>query len=215
MSAPKPDPRIGALVEELLPVRRPPSDFGSLTGWVVASWVTVVGLVLAAGPLREAALTELLTSPRFLVECLLGAALGIVAMAAALQLGVPGRRSLTRAALPACLLAGAFAAAIGYGLLDPPAAPSMAGKRAHCSAETLLFALPSLVLGLWLLRRRAALERIWTAALVALAAASIPALMMQIACMREPLHALGFHLVPAMLLTLATAALGRRFLRRV
>jgi hypothetical protein len=100
-----------------------------------------------------------------------------------------------------------------YGLVSPAMDPSQAGHRSNCFAETLIFALPPLAFGLVLLRRRAVLEPGLAAGLAAVAAASLPALTMQLACMYDPLHTLAMHLSPLLILGAAAAASGPLLLR--
>jgi len=66
-----------------------------------------------------------------------------------------------------------------------------------------------------MLRRRAALQTMWTGALAGLAAAAVPALMMEFACMYEPAHILTMHLSPIPVITVGAALLGARLLPRI
>lgn len=207
------DPLIDALVDDLAPVRRPPGDAASLALWLAVSWTVVLGATLAAGPLRPGALDQLVTTPRFLLECLAGAAAGVLAMAAALRLATPGRSRPRRAAAPALGLAALWVAQIAVGWSWPSLEVSTLGKRPHCFVEILAYSVPPLLLGLWLLRRRLALERFATAALLAGASASLPALLMQLACRYEPTHGLLYHLGP-LLLVAAFGSLAGRLLPR-
>jgi hypothetical protein len=69
----------------------------------------------------------------------------------------------------------------------------MLGKREHCFWQTLLFSLPSFAALLWLVR---GLMPLWPRATAAAAAAAI---LMQLACMYDPLHALSHHLTPVLI----------------
>jgi len=209
------EPLIDQLVEELEPVSSPPSIGASLLAWGLASWATVAILIQQSGPLRGDALEQLFTAPRFLLECLLGASLGLVAMAGALQMATPGRGRSTRLMLPGLILLGSWLAADLYGLVSPAIASSTFGHRDHCFFQVLLFSLPPLALGLLLLRRRAALEPGLAAGMAAVAAASLPGLAMQLACMYDPLHTLAMHLSPLLLLGALGAFAGRSALGRV
>jgi hypothetical protein len=208
------EPLIDQLVDELEPVSRPPSIGASVLGWGLASWAMVVVLVKLTGPLRGGALEQLFAEPRFLFECLIGASLGLVAMAGALGIATPGRGKSAHLMRPGMILLGGWVAAYLYGLVSPALAPSEAGHRSYCFAETLLFALPPLALALVLLRRRAALEPGLASGLAAVAAASLPALAMQLACMYDPIHTLSMHLPPVIVLGATAALLGRPLLGR-
>ncbi len=209
------EPLIDQLVDELAAVSPPPTIGASVLAWSLASWAAVAILILATGSLRSGAFEQLFTTPRFLFECLVGASVGLVAMAGALGIATPGRGRSARLMLPGLLLVGAWVAAYLYGLGSPALLASNSGQRDHCFAEILLFSLPPLALGLLLLRRRAALEAGLAAGLAAVAAASLPALAMQVACMYGPMHTLTMHLTPLLLIGAAGAALGSTFLRRI
>jgi len=210
-----PDPIVDRLVEDLEPVSRPPSTLASIALWGLASWALVALLIGTTGSLRPDALTQLGSVPRYLFECGLGVGVGMVAIAAALRLATPGAGRPLRVAAPVLLLIAAWVAAYVYGLWQPALEATMAGKRPRCFVETLLFSLPPLALGLVLLRRRAALEPARAAALAAVAAASLPAVAMQVACMYDPSHALRLHLTPLLVLGAAGALLGRLLLRKI
>jgi hypothetical protein len=79
----------------------------------------------------------------------------------------------------------------------------------------LLFAAAPFVAAFSVARRAAPLERAWTGLLAGLAAGALPALAMELGCMRDPLHALTAHLAPALAVTAAGALLGRLLLRRI
>lgn len=208
-------PLIDELVDELEPARRPLSIAASLAIWGVASWAIVSLLVLWSGPLRPGALEQLGASPRFALECGLGVALGLVAMAGALRSATPGRGRAAQLALPALLLLGAWVGAGLLGLASPAIAPAGLGHREHCLQQVLMMSAAPLLLGLFLLRQRAALAPGPSAGLAALAAASLPALAMQLACMYEPLHALQLHLSPMLVLGGVGLLLGRAFLQKI
>ncbi len=209
------DPLIDRLADDLEPVSPPAPTAAVFAGWLALAWTGVVALTLATGPLRPGAFGQLAASPRFLAECGLGLLAGTLALAAALRLAVPGVTSPRRAA-PLAL--GAFAAWLAlhlYGLAEPALAPSMAGKREHCFLESLLYAVPALGLGVFVLRRHVVLDRAWTAGLLGAAAATPPAVLMQIACMYDPGHVVTHHLSAVPLVGAAAVLLARRILRSV
>ena len=91
----------------------------------------------------------------------------------------------------------------------------MLGKRETCAREVLILAAPPLVVALWLVRRAAPLARVWTGALAGAAAAAVPGLIMQLACMYEPAHILTYHLAPIAVAAFLGALLGPLALRRL
>jgi hypothetical protein len=84
------------------------------------------------------------------------------------------------------------------GFWFPALDTGMSGKRPHCNLETILYALPPLLLGLWQVRRLYPLRPVQTALAVGLAAGLFGAWYMQLACMYEPAHGLVLHLLPGL-----------------
>jgi len=177
----------------------------------------LLALTLATGPLRAGVASELATPP-FLLECVAGA--GAVALAAwtGMALAVPGRVRVRPWTAAVALAVGAWLAGLGAmaaGWLPPALEPSMAGKRDACAIEAVVFALPSLALGLALAARRMPLARARTGAVIGFAAGGVPAWLMQLACMYEPGHAALFHVGPAVAMAALGALAGRRVFRRL
>jgi len=206
---------IRELSDELGPAPRLRGPLRLALLWWIGAWILVVAATLAVQPLRPGFADQLLTSPRFAAEILLGISAGALAIGTAFALGIPGWGSSRRRIALALGLLALWAGSHFYDLLEPALEPSMLGKRAACFAEVLLYGLPLLFAGLLLLRRLAPLER-WSAGFVTGAAAgAIPALLMQLACMYIPSHILLFHLAPALALALVGSLAGRLVLRRI
>ncbi len=205
---------IDELVGALVPVRPPPRSPWLAAGWLAFAGLTATAATLWLGSLRPGALGDLLVSPRFALEALAGLATALAAALAAAALARPRAASWRLVGPPLAALA-VWLALVGYGLVDPALAPSMLGKRPYCVIETLVYAALPLLLGLAVARRLASLERGWCGALLALAAASIPALLMHFACMAEPAHVLRLHLAPMVALALLGIPLGRLALPRL
>jgi hypothetical protein len=206
---------IRELSEELAPAPRLRGPLQLALLWWIGAWIFVVAATLAVQPMRPGFADQLLASPRFAAETLLGIAAGAFAIRAAFAVGIPGSGpTRRRIALPLALLA-LWASTYFYGLADPALDPSMLGKRALCFAEVLIYGLPILAAGLLLLRRLAPLDR-WSAGLVTGAAAgAIPGLLMQLACLYIPSHILTYHVAPALALALVGSLAGRLLLRRI
>jgi len=91
-----------------------------------------------------------------------------------------------------------FLASVAAGVLGHPAVePSMAGKRETCIWEALLISLPPLIGAIVLIRRRFPLEPIQSAGPLAGATMVIPATLMHVACMYDPVHIFLSHILPA------------------
>lgn len=206
---------IEQLTENLAPVKPPRAVAESASLWLLISWAIVLTLTLATGPLRPDAFGQLLDHPRYALEAALGFVLAAVAIHGALALGVPGAGSPPGRLGPALALGALWVGAFAYGIVDPAVEPSMLGKRPHCTVETFAYSIAPLLIGIAALRRRAALLRGWSSALVGAAGAAIPALTMQFACMYDPAHILWNHLAPVAAMAAIGSLLGRLLLRRI
>jgi hypothetical protein len=183
--------------------------------WLGAGAAFVAAATLAAGPLRPGALRQIVSEPGFGLALLLGAGASAAAIRGLLRLRIPGLATGGRGAAPALALLFTW---LGLNLLawlaGPPPASTL-GARPACWLQVVLFALPPLAGALFVARRAAPLERAWTGLLAGLAAGALSALAMELACMRDPLHALAAHLSPSLFVALAGALLGRLVLRPV
>lgn len=210
------DKLIASLSSGLAPVRPPMRAEITALLWLLASAGFVIGITYWFGPIRANALHQLATQPRFLLETLFGfGAIGFTALMA-FRTAIPGAASRMGVLFGLGLLA-LWLANYAVGLVYPALEPSMLGKRDHCFSETLMFALAPAGLALLLGRRFYPLRPVYSTALFCLAAAMLPALYMQLACMYEPAHILQMHILPALLVTLAGTACAwgwARFKRR-
>jgi len=196
---------IQQLATDLQPVRLPlpPGRVGVL--WWIGTWIFVAVVALLVAPLRPGSITELATHGQFFLESLIGfVAAGCLAVFV-FRDSVPanGRRSALALGL---ILLAIWMLAYVVGLEYPAVEPSMVGKRTHCFIETLIYAVPPALAGIWLCRRYYPLAPLRTTALVTLVAAAVPALLMQVACMYEPAHILGYHILPIPLIVAAMTA---------
>jgi len=209
------DEWIAALVRELQPVRPAlaPSSFAIV--WLAGSWLLTVAVIAAGGPMRPGWFAQLSEHPRLQLEFLLGLGAGAVAILGVGQLSIPSPRHIPARAAPALVVFTAWTATYLWGLWDPAVPPSMAGKRAHCWVEIFVWAAPLAITGLWLARRGAPLARTWTGALLGAAAASIPAVWMQVACMYDAAHILVYHLAPIGGVAILGAVMGPLVLQRI
>lgn len=175
--------------------------------WLLVSAMVVLGLLLLADPLRPGAGEQLLNVPRFLLEMILGFVAIIAIGMVAVRLAVP-------AGVNAGLIVFAGVAVILWlsnyviGLAFPTMELGMLGKREYCLWETLIYALPTMAMGFWLIQRGYVIN--WTLAGLAtgLVAGFIPAHLMQIACMYNAEHILLSHISPAFLVALLGALAG-------
>ncbi len=210
-----PHDTIDALASRLQPVWRPGDLLVRLALWITCSFAIAIASTVATGPVRPGTGAALAGSPQLLLECAIG--LGGVGLSgwAALSLGIPGLATRSRRvglALGGCAL---WVAAIAVGFVAPALEPSMAGKRESCELQVLLFSIPPLLLGLLLLRGLATFDRAGPGALLGIAAGTCPALLMQLACMYDPSHAMSHHVAPILGVAALGAMLGPLLLRRI
>jgi len=203
------------LAGDLKPVRRPGSTALSLLSWCVIAGLYSVAIVLVTGRLRDNSLAELLDAPAYTLEFLV--AMGVIGLfaRAALRTAIPDDRTWLRSMIAPLLALGAWLALIAWGLaVESAIPPSTLGKRAHCFLEAVFFGVPSFALLLWYARGLLPLRPRVTAGLAGAAAAALPAMLMQLACMYEPLHTLIYHLSPIGIFALLGVLIGPKVLAR-
>lgn len=202
------------LSSDLAPVS-PPGNINRLAiSWFLLSAVYVVGITHLIGPIRPGAFSQLAAEPRFLVETLLGVAAILWVSTLAFRSAVPAALSKHFAAAGMVLMA-LWLAQYVIGFFSPALEPSQLGKRTYCYFETLAYALPAILAGLYFVRRLFPLQPLRTAMSIGLAAGMIPALYMQLACMYEPFHILTYHILPGLVMVGVAAAIAKRWpLRR-
>ncbi|MEM7412871.1 MAG: NrsF family protein [Myxococcota bacterium] len=212
---PELDAWIEQVSEDLEPVRWPGAVLPRLLAFALVGGGFVAALVSSTGSLRVGALQALLEEPRFLLECGVGLAVSVAAGFFALRAGIPGDRTARTGLV---LVIGGIALWAGLVVSSgvwPIFEPSMAGKRPGCEWQTLLFALPGLALGLFLVRGLAPFDRAIAGGLIGAGAMALPALAMQLACMYDPHHALTHHGLPGLGVVALGVALGPIVLRRI
>jgi hypothetical protein len=211
----EPDCTIRTLVDDLTPTGGPiRSGRIALLWWITAMIAT--GIVMAVvQPFRPGFVEQLLTTPRFAFEIGLGLVVSAALSHAAFQLGIPDIRSPWRRARGPLVLLAAWLGLFAIAIFSPVLEPSRAGHRPMCYLEILLYAFPLTLAGLVIVRRWLPLGTATVGAWLGLAAGLIPASLMQIACMHEPIHAITWHLLPTLGTAAIGAMLGARLLRPV
>lgn len=199
------DELIARLSRDLAPVSPAPNVNALSMAWVSLSAIYVVAMTHLVGPIRPGAYSQLVSEPRFLLESLLGAAAIVWVGIAAFRAAIPA--VLTRAfATAGVVLLALWLAQYVFGLVDPALEPSTLGKRGHCYFETMVYSFPPILIAVFLIRRLYPLEFVRTSMMLGLAAGMLPALYMQLACMYEPVHILGLHILPGLAMVLVGAA---------
>jgi hypothetical protein len=177
------------------------------TAWFSCSALFVVAATFLFGPVRPGVLAQLVSEPRFLLESLLGLMailwVSLMAFRSAIPANLPRWFSILGLALIVLWLAQYV-----IGFASPALEPSSFGKRGHCFSETLVYSVPPIFVGLYLIRRLYPVRPVRTAMSLSLAAGMLPALYMQLACMYEPSHILSFHILPGLLMVFAGTAIA-------
>lgn len=208
------DRTIENLVDDLTPTGRPSRPGRSALAWWLMATLGTAAVMALMQPFRPGFVGQLIATPRFALETLLGVMACFGMAWAAFALGVPDVRSPWRRARVPLVLVTIWFALFGIALLAPVLPPSMAGKREHCMLEVLIYAAPLTIVGLVVIRRMLPLNAASTGAWMGFAAGLIPAFLMQLACMHEPLHIIKLHLAPTVGAAAVGAVLGWWLLRR-
>ncbi len=201
---------ISNLSSSLTPVKPLPNVNRLGLLWFLLSAIYVVVITRIIGPIRPGALTQLVTEPRFLLETMLGVAAILWTSLLAFRSSVPAALS-KQFAVTGIVLLVLWLTQYVIGIFSPALEPSTLGARHHCYLETMLYALPVILAGLYYVRRFYPLRPLRTAMSIGLAAGMLPALYMQLACMYEPAHILAFHILPGLLMVAVGAAIAAKW----
>ena len=183
--------------------------------WLMFNFIIAALLIYLTGPFRAGSLEQMLVHPQFLFESVTGLAAIIMLAMTAVRSGIPSNSTRLKRFLPALLLISIWLGFYVVGIWTPALEPSREGARqSHCYLETVFYGLPSLILGLYIIRRLWPLNGAWTGLMVGLAAGATPALLMQFACMYMPVHIITSHLLPGLLLGVVGLFAGRIYLKR-
>ena len=136
----KNDQLIESLVTDLKPVQVLPSYFRRAIFWSCFCNIFVVAVTLATGPLRDNFFNQLLSSPQFLLEFVIGISINPIACISLFYMVIPSERSFNLKQLAAALAPFILLLLLALiSTLHPALPPSMEGKRIYCSEQTLLF----------------------------------------------------------------------------
>lgn len=197
---------VAELAADLRPIQRPGKVGFAVAAWLAVASIYSVAVIAAAGPMRPGALLSLVEYPTFAAETLLALTAVVVVAYAATRSSIPAAPASH--ARWAVVLLVAWAAVYVVGLRYPAHPVSTLGERPYCIWQTVAFSLPTFALMLWMARRQFPLRPRRTAMLVGAAAASIPAAIMQFACMYVPAHILTHHLGPILVMAVVGAIVG-------
>jgi hypothetical protein len=205
---------IDDLVGDLKPVESPGRIAKPVMLWLALATVYSVIIVFVTGPIREGSLQHLIELPLFAGESLLAVGSIVLATIATLRLALPGRNGPGQELMRVALMLAAWVAVYVVGLWYPVHPVSTLGARNACIWQVLVFSLPSLAVLLYVARRQYPLWPRTTGLLAGIAAAAIPAELMQFGCMYDPAHILTHHMSPILLAGIIGAILGPIALHR-
>ena len=181
---------------------------------MIIYWL-VFNFTVTTGPFREGSLQQAYDNPQFFLESLIGLLAIVFLGVSAFHSAIPVNISRLKQFSPAILLLLIWIGFYVGGILSPALEPSMLGKRNFlCYVETILYGLPSLMLGLYIIGRLWPLNGAWTGLAIGLAAGATPALVMQFACMYVPVHIITHHLIPGLMLGVIGFFAGKYYLSR-
>ena len=201
---------ISKLSQDLAPVAPPPAINKLAMVWFLLSAIYVVAVTHMFGPERPGAFTQLSTELRFFLETVLGVVAILWFSLLAFRSAIPAALG-RRFAIAGFILMALWLAQYVIGLLSPALEPSGLGKRDYCYIETIIYAVPVILAGLYFIRRLYPLRPRRTAMSIGLVSGMLPALYMQLACMYEPLHILAFHILPGLLMVGVSVGIAARW----
>lgn len=185
-------------LDRLIPDSVMPSGRVTLV-WYFLTVAYVTACLLVLGPLRPGWSDQMLAHPRFALEFVAGLGASVLFALAGFRLAIPGL-SVRSIQFVGVFLLVIWLGSFLFGMGGYPAIEgSMQGKREGCVSEALILSGPPLVVAILLIRRRFVLHPVRAAASLAGATAMIPAGLMQIACMYDPVHIFTYHVLPATL----------------
>jgi hypothetical protein len=196
------------LAADLKPIRWPGRVLPRLVAWLSLAVLFSFVAFAATGPFRDGAFQPLLSGAGFAAETLVASLAVFMFARAALLSSIPAPGGALRLLSWPCAILGVWLGFLVVGLWFPAHPVSILGYRDHCLGQTQLVALANLIPLLWMARRLMPLRPRLTGALAGVAAAAVPAAVMQFACMYDPAHILSFHFAPVVMTAVIGALLG-------
>jgi len=168
--------------------------------WFALAFVVSAVLMHHVQVFRPGFAGQLIQHPFFLLEVASGLLIALLGAYLALARSVPGERISPSAGMAFGVLAVVFLLGLAAGFSHFAPETSPVGARHACWLEVLVYGGVCL-LAFTILIRRGFVRFSWkTGMLYGLMAGLVPAALMQLACMYDPMHALIFHYLPAVIL---------------
>lgn len=203
---------IQTLAADLKPVKNPLHPGILFVIWSAAALLFLLGAYAFTGWFRPNVITELATSPRYLLQTIVGFTLVFSASFLAFQWARPTDGDNTISFWSVVLLLLFYNLIVISEILYPSLPLSEAGYRPFCAIEVLLFSLAPLALMIKFLKFWAPTQ-LWKTTLVAsIGSVGFSMMMMQLACKYDPVHVLVGHLLPFTIVIIVAPKFSRAIL---
>ena len=163
-------------------------------------------------PFREGFLTDL-TNVVFLLEVLSGAISLSALIYSSFLLVIPGRKNKTMAIIGFISFL-ILSLLIAKGIYFPHKEASMLGKRHSCLYEILILGILPFAHITYLCKKAYIQAKFKTLLMASCASALIPAILMHLACMYEPIHVLKYHISPIIFFTITATTIAWLILKK-
>ena len=202
------------LVAQLEAVKPVPRPAIIVVVWSLLCFPSIIFTMTMVDDFRASWTEQLISSPRFLLEFLFGVISAPIAAFAASYIGTPQEpKKLQKAAIIGVGIFILFLSMTLWSVFNPALPPSSQGARPHCVYETFLYSLWPLGLMIFALRHHRSYFPKSSAALYGIAATMPTSSMMHIACKYEPLHILGFHILPVLVMSFVLIGIHRKVIK--
>jgi len=203
---------IHQLTDELKEVT-PFNPIKATVTWLLMAFTVTSFAFLVIGPFRDGSLHQLTISPQFLSESLFGLLMIILLAYLSFYIAIPSaKKMMTTLVLPLVFLC-IWILFYVEGLSHPALEASISNERHACWAEVVIVGTALMLVSLLWVKRLYPTMPKRNGMLVGLVSGSVPALLMQFACMYEPEHILKFHILPGLLVGLFGVAAGMVILK--
>lgn len=205
---------IDTLSEDLTPVK--PLNLRAVTiAWYFGAFAFAIAIMLVIAPFRENIFEQLASSKQFLFESVFGLITIGFLIYRAIELSRPSGNTSSKALVLPISMLTIWLSMYVYGYVEPALEPSMHGKRPHCSLEVMLISIPSMLIGMVIIKKQWPIMPTMSALLIGLAAGAIPQLLMQFGCMYETTHILLYHVLPGLCVGAIAAMLSNKLIQKV
>ncbi|MFQ5470763.1 MAG: NrsF family protein [Gammaproteobacteria bacterium] len=202
------------LVNELTPVKPQQLPMTRALIWYPIFFVVIASVAYLVQEYRTGFISQIAESPRFQIELVSAIAISCVGIYISFVQFVPGEKVHTVSKLIFYISITLFLASIIWSFFDATPHASDEGVRSFCETEVVVYGLITLYIFLFLNRKGLLNISSSKRMQFGLSIALIPALIMQVACMYDPAHALMFHFSPVLIVAFIGIRLSDIFVNR-